>query len=153
MNPSSPHITATLLILITISAMAGCGTPGHDMAESRDRRAITPDTLSLDTLKNRVRLTEPDTQHIDSRVYGDTVRAIVYDSQEAVLIEGHFSNGCTRLRNVSYSPAGDTLNVLLQGWQPRDKMCTQALVPFQYVDTTRSAEWLSQFSAYKFPAP
>jgi len=153
MTPISTHITATLLILITIFGFTGCGTPGRDMAASRPHHTLTADTLSLDDLKNRVTLTEPDTQHIDSRVYGDTIRSIVYATQEAVLIEGNFSNGCTRLREVNYSTAGDTLNIMLQGWQPRDKMCTQALVPFQYVDTSRSVQWLSQFTVYKFPAP
>lgn len=151
MEPVNKHILPTLLLQFTLVFIVGCGSPNHKMAEPQSSGTAAADTLSSETLTNLVTLSEPDTQHIDSKIYGDTIRAVIYGKKEGLLITGNFSNGCTHLKNVRYSQSGDTLNVHLEGWQPRDKMCTQALKPFQYIDTSHTAEWLSKFRAHIFP--
>lgn len=151
MIPLKKYKMVYLYLHLIAFAFIGCTGSGNELTKKQPAHTVKVDTLSLDTLKNRVMLTQPDTHHMDAKVYGDTIRAIVYNKTEGILITGNFSNGCTHLKNVNYSQSGDTLNVSLEGWQPRDKICTQALEPFQYIDASRTSKWLSQFSVYRFP--
>lgn len=150
MMPLKNILITTILLQLMYVGISGLGISVIEVANAQSSGTIKVYKLSLDSLKNRVTLTQPDTQYSNSKVYGDTIRAIIFRDKEGILITGNFSNGCTHLKNVHYSPSGDTLKIHLEGWQPQDKMCTQALKPFQYVDTSQNSEWLSQFSFYEF---
>lgn len=136
------------LAIVTLGLLNACSS-----ADSSARNEAPPSSTSavkVDTIENRVDLSESDKPSKPSKVYGDTIKAVSYNNNEGILISGKFANGCTYLKNVTYKASGDTLAVILEGRQPKDVLCTQALKPFQYFDTTQTAEWQARFSTFRF---
>lgn len=82
-----------------------------------------------------------------SKVYIDSAFIIAYKSKKALLIKGNFPNGCTYLKNVSYAVNGESLSITLTAWQPADKMCTMALVPFSAIFDKLDKEKITQFKS------
>jgi len=68
-----------------------------------------------------------------SNLYIDSVKMIDYKKNKALLISGNMANGCTYLREASHTVEGDSLKLSMTTWQPADKMCSQALVPFSFI--------------------
>lgn len=111
------------------------------------------------TYTNLVNLEKPgNTPHQPSKVYIDSVKQIsVENNRTALLINGTFPDGCTKLQKVSHFVRNDSLHLSLTAWRNPEMMCTQALTPFSYIYDKITKEELSDYNelfingtAYKF---
>lgn len=70
---------------------------------------------------------------VEGKVYVDEVRALLEKSLPAKLrvqIRGSLADGCTHLGEPEVSRQRRTFHIALPATRDRDKMCTEALVPF-----------------------
>lgn len=49
----------------------------------------------------------------------------------SVLVKGYLADGCTEIHEISKSRNGDLFNIKITTMRPKDKVCTQATVPFE----------------------
>lgn len=119
------------MLFTTLILIAGCSSSKQE--KSTDPPAARDSTNH--SYPNLTGLTPPgDNQQVQSaKVYIDSVKRIEGDGKPVLLISGNFPNGCTRLRNAAHTISEGTPSVTLTAWQPADKMCTQALVPFSFI--------------------
>jgi hypothetical protein len=99
------------------------------------------------TFSHRVELHQPgDVTHEAAQTYIDSVARVTFKSREGLQITGSFSDGCTRLQDVTHTVINDSLTIQLSAWRNTDRMCTQALMPFSYFYHKLSPDQLNNFS-------
>ncbi len=92
---------------------------------------ILSDTSSI---KDLVSIVSPQgVPYQTGSVYIDSVKKIVHDKKAGLLIHGSLPSGCSSLLKIGHTANSDTLHLQLTSWKPRNKMCTQQLVPFTYL--------------------
>jgi len=74
----------------------------------------------------------------ESFVYGtaqvDSIDILMLESfpvQISVVARGNLPDGCTAIDQIAQQRQGDTFKVTITTRRPADKICTEALVPFQ----------------------
>lgn len=109
----------------------------------------SPDVDST-SYPNQVELTDPGKNYVETTVYLESMRKITYEGKPAILIYGNFPNGCAQLLKADHSVTNvNTLVLHLQGWQPKDALCTQALVPFTFVYTEIDEETIQKLGYFE----
>lgn len=132
---SSPTI---LLLFSTLWASLGC-TSKHVHKTSSTSKSDSTLIVLDDTARtaNLVTLVSPqNTPYRTGGVYIDSVRKVVHNHKASLLIYGNLPSGCSNLLGIDHHAKGDTLHLHMTSWKPKDKMCTQQLVPFTYLYST-----------------
>lgn len=68
-----------------------------------------------------------------AKVYIDSVKMVWVNNHPALLINGTFPDGCTKLQEVTHRIHNDSLYLDMKAWRNPNMMCTQALTPFTYI--------------------
>ncbi|ADI74318.1 conserved hypothetical protein [Methanohalobium evestigatum Z-7303] len=51
--------------------------------------------------------------------------------QVIVVAEGYFPDGCTQIHEIEKEKQGNSFNITITTKRPKDKLCTQQIVPFK----------------------
>ena len=123
------------LFLTAFVMAAGC-TSRHASKTSTATKNDSTLTVLDDTtpIKDLISITSPGgSPYLTGGVYIDSVKKIIHQQQAALLIRGNLPSGCSSLLKVEHVAKGDTLQLHMTSWKPKNKMCTQQLVPFSYL--------------------
>ena len=125
-----------LFLLLTAFWMtAGCTSKHASKTATVTKNDSTLTVLDDTTqIKDLVSLTSPGgSPYLTGGVYIDSVKKIIHHQQAALLIHGNLPSGCSSLLKIEHVANGDTLQLHMTSWKPKNKMCTQQLVPFSYL--------------------
>ena len=125
-----------LFLFLTAFWITGGCTSKHARKTSTVTKNDSTLTVLDDTtqIKDLVSITSPGrSPYLTGGVYIDSVKKIIHHQQAALLIHGNLPSGCSSLLKVEHVAAGDTLQLHMTSWKPKNKMCTQQLVPFSYL--------------------
>ena len=104
-----------LLCFCTVAMSFGCSSSGKTATEEEEVKSDTSEVLV-------------------GKPYLDSIRLNVLESfpvRVHVIVDGHFADGCTYLGNITQMLEGNVFNIEITTHRPEDRMCTEALVPFQ----------------------
>lgn len=102
---------------------------------------------NMPSYQNLVEVVTPKENQQESRVYIDSVQAVNHEGNKALLIQGSFPDGCTKLKSASHSMNEGILSISLKAWRDPDSMCTQALTPFSFIYDEIDRENISGLSS------
>ena len=144
MTPSS-HISQSesrklIFPILFLFLTASWITAGCTSKHTRKTSTVTTNDSTLTVLddttqiKDLVSLASPgNSTYLTGGVYIDSVEKVIHHQQAALLIHGNLPSGCSSLLKVEHVATGDTLKLHMRSWKPKNKMCTQQLVPFAYL--------------------
>lgn len=90
--------------------------------------------MDPDSYENLVNTQKPgDEPSKQAKVYIDSVKKVWVNNKPALLINGTFPDGCTKLQQVTHHIDNDSLYLDIKAWRNPNMMCTQALSPFTYI--------------------
>jgi len=115
--------------------MTAC-TSKHAGKESSDMKKENslPVLTDISSIKNLVSIESPEgVAYQTGSVYIDSVKKVIHDDKSGLLIRGNLPSGCSKLLKINHTANADTLHLQLMSWKPKNKMCTQQLVPFTYL--------------------
>ena len=82
-------------------------------------------------------------------VYVKSVEKRSLSGEAVLVISGQFPNGCAKLFKADFSVTDDEqLAIEMKSWQPSKAICTQALVPFSYIDSSLNAAEIGSLSEF-----
>lgn len=110
------------IVIFSMALAAGCASANQPRKEKK------PAYPHLVQLQKPVQV-----PHQAGKAYIDSLTQITVDNRKALLISGHFADGCTNLSRVSHQSDSTGLRLKITAWRNTERMCTQALVPFSYI--------------------
>lgn len=128
-----------------IPALLLLGACAHARSQTKDTVSTKPD------IPNLVQIVPPgDARYRPAPVYVDSLAPYATENGDVLLVKGHFPNGCTQLLKAGHRIEGDTLFLRLRGWQPVDRMCTQALQPFSFIYDRVPPDSLAHIRSFEY---
>lgn len=114
-------------LLSFILLLTACSNSKKSAKTSSDKG-----TMSIPHL---IKAQQPDVnQYRTVNVYVDSVQIYDQNGNKVLLIKGNLPNPCSSLKPISHQLTDQkNLQLTVEAWQPKDKMCTQVLQPFAYL--------------------
>lgn len=133
MNKMRWVLHLALSLTVSVWLMAGCTPkqvrhPTHNVSFD-----ILKDTSRI---QNLLPLVSPEGHSFRiGTVYVDSVEKVLLNGKEILLLYGKLPSGCSHLLKITSQAIGDSLSVAMTSWRPKDRMCTQQLIPFTHLYT------------------
>lgn len=124
-----------LAFLLIFSAACASNKTKQNSPISTAMNALNLSELKLSAIES------PGKSHIDATVYIESVKAGLVEGKPSLLIQGNFSNGCAYLAGATIK-VEEGYVVELSSKYPDQMVCTQALVPFNYLFSDLNADLL-----------
>ena len=117
------------MLILFASLLGACA--GSQLAISKSSTAIAPTELATPAPEAE------DTQFIFEEISSvDSIDATFLESsplQVHVVVKGNLPDGCTTIQRHEVSSKGNTFYIRIFTQRSKDAVCTQALVPFEYI--------------------
>ncbi|WP_292485394.1 hypothetical protein [Methanohalobium sp.] len=112
------RVFQTIMIILSISVLSFSGCV--DTTNNPDNRS---ENNNSDT-----------TEYIYKTANIENIKINILESfpvQVIVVAEGYFPDGCTQIHEIEKDKQGNNFNITITTKRPKDKLCTQQIVPFK----------------------
>jgi pimeloyl-ACP methyl ester carboxylesterase len=146
------RVFTVLVVLCMLLALTACGEramPTPRVAATEQKQIPTPaepmptPTASVEPEQHSTATTEPTPeptsiggQVITAEAMVESIQILLLESfpiQVNVVAQGNLPDGCTEIVEITKEREGNTFRITIMTSRPADRMCTQALVPFEEV--------------------
>lgn len=149
-DPTDNPLFRLLSLLILLAGITACTasqayrSPSVPHSETKLLKKAGSDTSEFAELES-----PPDDMEVASAtVYLESIERVQQPDTAFLVVKGNFANGCSHLQDVSHIIEDHTLTLDIEGWQPKNRLCTQVLTPFTYLYTRLTTDEVRSLRYY-----